>query len=124
MATLAKTTVEGWIPEVGALVWLQLWNPTGPHIAATIQERIATGVTYGRRRLMRVHRVSSCTGGCHHAQDSGVLHFYLRHPGARFNTDPSSCEGLFPTNGVEGPSWCESDWAVLEDASAEEGALF
>jgi len=30
VSAMPRSTLDGWVPEVGGLVWLQLWNPTGP----------------------------------------------------------------------------------------------
>lgn len=114
----SQTTLEGWVPAVGGLVWQQLYDPTKPRWDSTIEERIANGQLYGARRMMRLYSVGPCPGGCgSHDPGPGVWHFHLRDPWR-----PTL--RLFPTDGREGPSWCESDWVVLEDASEDGGVLF
>lgn len=102
--------------EVGDLVWQQMYSPSEPSWDATIEERVAGGVTYGARRLMRLVYV--------------VEHFdsnaYQRSLGMDVPVTDVTRWGLAEP-GREGDrdhfSHVESDWCVLEHAEVE-GALF
>lgn len=111
------STLDGWQPRTGQLVWETIYSPHPPGL--TLRERIATGNVYMPRMLMRVHGITPDYLG------RGVTRWYLRDPDAKLGSDPTNCEGWFPSKG-HGPSLVESDWAVLEDASDQEqqGALF
>lgn len=99
---MTRSTRDGWCPEVGDLVYETMWAPGYPGL--TLEERIATGETYGPpRRLMRVHGVTPDWSR------PGVTRWHLRPPDARLGSnayDPNC-------------SLVESDWAVLEDAATE-----
>lgn len=99
---MTLSTLHGWLPTVGSLVWQQMYDPQRPKHDSSIEERIAAGAGfYGKRRLMRVHSVTPDSHG------PGIHRFALGEPDRHGPT-----------------SWTESDWCVLEDAAAEEGALF
>ena len=106
-----SSTLDGWLPEIGGLVWMQMYDPQRPAYDSTIEERIAADVdTYGSRILTRV---------------LGLVRDHDGRPGiTRFHTKDDGCgPGLFPSRG-HGESWTESDWCVLEDASEDTGRLF
>ncbi|MBO0811934.1 MAG: hypothetical protein J2P23_07790 [Microlunatus sp.] len=116
----ARSTVAGWQPTIGQLVWETIYSPAYPDWHASIEERIVHGSVYQPRHLMRVHGITpdyvweSSDG----KRRGPVTRWFLRDPSKRLGSPLS--EGLFPTNGLQGPSWIESDWAVLEDASDQE----
>ncbi len=102
-----SSTLDGWMPDVGSLVWQQMYDPQRPKHNSTIQERIAAGATYGTRFLTRVRAVTRNS-------DNTV----------RFHTKDDGCgHGMFPSRG-HGDSWTNSDWCVLESAADVEGALW
>jgi hypothetical protein len=95
-----KSTLTGWTPAVGDLVWVQMYSPQLPEVDSTIEERIAHGKTYMDRRLMIVMAVHP-----DHPR-VGVTRWSTRKPG--------------PDKGPAYWSGCDSDCCVLEDASSEE----
>lgn len=101
-----KSTLTGWQPSVGDLVWQQMYSPQHPAHDSTITERIEHGRTYCARRLMRLHGIRPDFRG------QGVTRWFLMDPWRPVATG-------FPT-GREGPSWVESDWCVLESVTLAE----
>jgi hypothetical protein len=97
VAEIARSTLTGWQPHEGTLVWQQMYNPKRPTEGSSISERVTSGTPYGPRRLMRLHGIVPDHGG------PGITRWFLRDPDRPGSV--SSC------------SWVESDWCVLEDAS-------
>lgn len=91
--------------EVGDLVWQQMYSPTHPRFWATLEERIAGGVLYGKRRLMRVAGVYEPDPG----MPPATVKWWLvdpEHPTAQAHM-----------------SWVDDNWCVLEHAQTD-GMLF
>jgi hypothetical protein len=107
---MTRSTLEGWTPAVGQLVWQQLYNVgnamSGP---ADLASAVEQGNTYGPRYLCRVLGVT------------------VDHPNAgvtQIHTKDDGCgPGLFPSKG-HGPSWADTSWGVWTDAAEEGGELF
>lgn len=94
--------------EAGDIVWQQMYEPTKPDWQATLDERIAGGITYGKRRLMvlkHIHR-DGIDGPCPYVDANGVhplsgkpmpphsAHYHCVHPddaGDYSNTDNNWC---------------------------------
>lgn len=88
------STIDGtYTPQVGDLVWQQMYSPTG---AGTIHDRVASGKAYGGRRLMTIVAILP-------DDDTGLTRWQLEH------ADPKDVHlGKY--------SWVEDDWCVLEPA--------
>jgi hypothetical protein len=114
------STLDGtYTPAVGDLVWEQLYSPQEPHWRATIEERVAGGVLYGTRHLMRIAGITLNYDATDYARSLGApttgeprttTRWWLVHP------DQPNNESLM--------SWVESDWCVLESAATDNGMLF
>lgn len=99
-------TVDGF--SVGQLVWEQMYSPQYLVHSSTIEERIKHGNTYGPRRLMCLRGILHEYGTDRHGNP--LTRWWLSDP-ARPNDESRM-------------SWVESDWCVLEDASAEGAMLW
>lgn len=100
------STLDGWQPAPGDIVWQQMWSPVTPRHDSTIEERIAHGVKYKRRRRMEVVAVVR-------DYELGLDRWILRP------ADPKDRRGEFHHSIVE------SDWCVLEpEDPADEGRLW
>lgn len=95
-----RSTLHGWEPRVGDLVWVQMYSPQHPEIDSTIEERIAHGKTYLERRLMIVTAVHP-----DHPRP-GLTCWSTRKPGR--DLGPAYWSG------------CDSDCCVLEEATEDE----
>lgn len=103
---MTATTLDGYQPAPGDIVWQQMYNPQTPTPDSTITERVAAGATYGRPRLMIVREI--------HAHDDGRRTRWVLQV-----TDPNRRRG-----GTHGYSWVEDDWCVLELVrSADQGRM-
>lgn len=95
-----RSTLTGWQPRVGDLVWQQMYSPQRPAVDSTIEERISAGATYGDRRRMIVTRVVP------DFNVPGLTRWCMRKPG----------RDLGPAHW----SYVESDWCVLEPVTLAE----
>lgn len=117
---MSSTTLAGYVPEVGDLVWQQMYCPTRPAHDSSITERVAGGQTYGKRALMQVVAVVPGYDSTEYARSLGVdvppkvvTRWLLQA------ADPKDRRGEFPYSAVE------DDWCVLEYVPpAEDGRLF
>lgn len=114
------TTLDGYVPAPGDLVWQQMWSPQQPTPDSSIHERVAHGTPYGERRLMVV---DSVTPG-HDAHD------YARSLGADLPPRIVTQWVLLPADPALRRrdaylSIVEDDWCVLELVPpADDGRLF
>jgi hypothetical protein len=95
-----STTLRGWVPRIGELVWQTMYSPQRPAPDSTITERIEHGRVYMARRLQVVVAVVPDYEG------SGLTRWVTRKPG--------------PNQGAAHHSHTESDWCVLESVTAAE----
>ncbi|WP_448810543.1 hypothetical protein [Agromyces bauzanensis] len=99
--------------EVGDLVWRQMYSPTHPHWFATLEERIAGGVRYRGRELLRIVWVGPAEQG--------------PHPLSGKELPPATTRWVFAKPGHEANrdhySSCDDNWCVLEHATTDD-ALF
>ena len=106
---MTSSTLDGYQPKPGDLVWEQMYRPSHPDWDSTIEERVAAGVTYGTRQRMIVVSVTP-NYDCHTAaRELGrdlppklVTKWVLQAE------DPRERRGEFPYSSVG------SDWCVLE----------
>ncbi|QJU54369.1 hypothetical protein SCB71_14585 [Herbiconiux sp. KACC 21604] len=109
--------------EAGDLVWQQMYSPTDPEWASTLEERIEHGRFYGDRTQMRVVRIyrDGIDGPCRQVGKDGMHplsgkplpahteHYITCVPGSENDRDHYSST--------------DNNWCVLELAT-EDGALF
>ena len=91
---------------VGDVVWQQMYSPVHPEWDATLEERIAGGVLYGQRRLMRIAGISKPDPDMPPASVRWWL-VDIERP-----------------NDESRMSWVDDNWCVLESASTDVGMLF
>ena len=105
--------------EVGDIVWQQMYEPTKPSWDATLEERIAGGLTYGKRRQMRLVRIyrDGIDGPCPNAGSDGL------HPLSGNPMDPHSEHYYCVSLDGHDESWTDNNWCVLEHADTD-GALW
>lgn len=113
MTAPATSTLTGYVPEVGDLVWQQMWSPTAPHPHSSIEERVTHGEPYGARRQMIVREIIENYDADAYSRSLAaapetlpprlVTRWVLQE------TDPTRCRGE-----CRGFSWVEDDWCVLE----------
>lgn len=106
--------------EVGDLVWQQMYEPTRPSWQATLEERIAGGITYGKRRQMRLTRIyrDGIDGPCPNADAEGL------HPLSGQPLPPHTEHyGLVAPDDKSDTSGGDDNWFVLEHV-VEEGGLW
>lgn len=114
------STLQGYVPQVGDLVWQQMYSPQLPYPGASIADRVAHGARHGPRRKMVLLEVVPDYDAAAYARSLGqdvaprmVTRWRLQP------ADPGQRRGEFPYSLVE------DDWCVLEliDA-ADEGRLW
>lgn len=99
--------------QVGDLVMQQLYSPTQPSWDATLEERIAGGVLYGKPRLMRVAQILPAETGPHPLSGKPLP----AHTERYWLVDPERPKDQSLM------SWCDDNWCVLTPVVAD-GALF
>ena len=117
----SSSTLTRYVPQVGDLVWLQMYDPQAPTPEATIEERVAHGQTYGQRRQMIVRGITPDYDSTAYSRSLGldvaprlVTRWTLQDPDPQRRRD--ECRGY---------SWVESDWSVLEPVNpTEDGRLW
>jgi hypothetical protein len=92
---MSASTLTGWTPWTGALVWLTVYNPAAPTWEAILADRVDADLRVGERRLMRLAATRF--------DKDGVTHWYL----------------VDATRGGD-RSWADDQFCVLEDASDQE----
>lgn len=116
------STLDGsYEPKVGDHVWQQMYSPSKPHPGATIEERVAGGVTYGKRRRMILVAIHPDRDTTEYARSLGMDVPERHATGWLLQAeDPKDRTGEFPFSSVD------SDWCVLEpieDAEWQEALL-
>lgn len=113
---MSSSTLRGYVPQVGDLVWQQMYSPCSPALDSTIHDRVARGDLYGERRRMVVRAVTPNYDSTAYARSLGadvaprrVTRWALQDP------DPARCR-----DECRGYSWVEDDWCVLELVEPEE----
>lgn len=104
-----RSTLDGYVPQVGDVVWQRLYSPTQPSPDSTIQQRVEAGPAY-RSRLMILRGIMHDYDVNAAARELGAdLPPRLATRWALQDADPQQrrdeCRGF---------SWVESDWCVLE----------
>ena len=115
------TTLDGYQPQVGDTVWMQMYSPQIPSHDATITERVANGSRYCERRIVIVRDIFPGYDITEHARSFGVdvaprhvTRWVLQDADPKKRGD--ACKGY---------SWVEDDWCVLELVTpADDGRLF
>lgn len=107
---MTASTLDGYTPAVGDLVWQQMYDPGHPEADSTIEERVAHGRPYGPRRQMIVRSTTKNYDAHEYARQMGqalpprlVERWALQ--AADLKDRRGECRGF---------SWVESDWCVLE----------
>lgn len=108
---MSTTTLDGYVPAPGDLVWQQMYSPCDPAWDSTLAERIASGCTYGPRRLMEVVTVTQLKPE-DRANEHDRAQWLLQ------DADPADRRGEFPYSSVT------DNWCLLEDANVAEGRLW
>jgi hypothetical protein len=104
----------------GDIVWQQMYSPVHPSWDSTLDERIAGGVTYGTRRMMRLRGIfrDGVDGPCPHAGEDG-LHPLSGKP-IPAHSEHYYCVALDNDADTSGT---DDNWCVLEHAEVD-GALW
>ena len=103
--------------RVGDIVWQQMYSPVYPSPNSMIEERIAAGVLYGPRRLMRLAGIIENYDSTEYVRALGV-ESEPRLVTRWWLVDPEQ------PNEHSRMSWVDSDWCVLEHAHNDVGMLF
>lgn len=94
-----KSTLDGWRPFEGALVWLQVYNPAAPTWEASLAERVALDLRCGEPRLMRLLSTKP-------EPDKPEVTRWFLHDAHR--------------PGLDHAAWADSEFCVLTDAADAE----